>query len=229
MNTPRSVQALIVEDDFAIRRLLAECLAASHIGVQCASDLSEARDQLSHQAFDLLLLDLGLPDGDGVDFVRELRRYSTLPVLVLSARHLERDKIPALDAGADDYRSKPFASGELLARIRALTRRARADATPPILVAGELRIDFAARRVSRGGVAVHLTPLEFSVLSLLAAHPDQVLTYRRLLADAWGDAARDQHHYVRIVVGHLRRKLEADPTRPRHLLTETGVGCRWQS
>jgi two-component system KDP operon response regulator KdpE len=229
MSSPRALRILVVEDDFAIRRLLDERLAAAGLDVAAFADLQSARAALSAQAFDLLLLDLGLPDGEGVDFVRELRSYSALPVLVLSARHLERDKIAALDAGADDYLSKPFAAGELLARIRALSRRARADAAPLVLEAGDLRIDFASRRVLRAGAPVHLTPIEFDVLSLLASRPDQVLTYRHLLTEAWGSAALDQHHYVRIVVGHLRRKLEADPARPRHLLTETGVGYRWQS
>ena len=160
--------------------------------------------------------------------MRELRRWSGLPVLILSARHLERDKIAALDAGADDYLSKPFSSGELLARIRALTRRTRAERTPPIVRFGEWTIDFASRRVHRDGELMHLTPIEFDVLALLAAHAGQVMTYRQLLSAAWGPEATGQHHYVRIVVGHLRRKLEADPLRPRHLLTDTGVGYRFQ-
>lgn len=219
---------LVIEDDFSIRRLLQERLAHAGLIVHACADLGSARQALSAHGIDIVLLDLGLPDGDGVDFVRELRRWSGLPVLILSARHLERDKIAALDAGADDYLSKPFSSGELLARIRALTRRTRAERTPPIVRFGEWTIDFASRRVHRDGELMHLTPIEFDVLALLAAHAGQVMTYRQLLSAAWGPEATGQHHYVRIVVGHLRRKLEADPLRPRHLLTDTGVGYRFQ-
>jgi two-component system, OmpR family, KDP operon response regulator KdpE len=224
-----SLRVLVVEDDFPIRRLLQERLAAAEVDAHAVATLAEARSALSARGVDLVLLDLGLPDGDGVDFVRELRRWSTLPVLILSARHLERDKIAALDAGADDYLAKPFPVGELLARMRALTRRARGESAPASAQFGELQIDFAARRVLRAGESVHLTPIEFDVLSLLAAQAGKVVTYRQLLAAAWGAEASGQHHYVRIVVGHLRRKLEADPLRPRHLLTETGVGYRFQS
>jgi two-component system KDP operon response regulator KdpE len=219
---------LVIEDDFSIRRLLQERLEHAGLMVHAAADLGAARLALSAHRVEIVLLDLGLPDGDGVDFVRELRRWSELPVLILSARHQDADKIAALDAGADDYLAKPFSSGELLARIRALTRRLRPERTPPTARVGELEIDFAARRVQRSGELVHLTPIEFDVLAVLAAHAGQVMTYRQLLADAWGPEAAGQHHYVRIVVGHLRRKLEADPLRPRHLLTDTGVGYRFQ-
>lgn len=223
-----AVMVLVIEDDFSIRRLLQERLEHAGLMVHAVADLGAARRALSAQRVGIVLLDLGLPDGDGVDFVRELRRWSDLPVLILSARHQDADKIAALDAGADDYLAKPFSSGELLARIRALTRRARAERTPPIVRFGDWSIDFASRRVHRDGELMHLTPIEFNVLAQLAAHPGQVMTYRQLLADAWGPEATGQHHYVRIVVGHLRRKLEADPLRPRHLLTDTGVGYRFQ-
>jgi two-component system, OmpR family, KDP operon response regulator KdpE len=229
MNAAAHIVALIVEDDFSIRRLLVERIVAHAMDAIEAGDLAAARDLLSAQKVDVILLDLGLPDGDGVAFIRELRAWSDVPVLVLSARHLERDKIAALDAGADDYLAKPFSTGELLARIRALTRRARAERSDAAIVCGDLGIDFAARRVTRAGIDVRLTPIELRVLTLLAAHPGKVLTYRQLLAEGWGSSHPDQHHYVRIVVGHLRRKLEADPTQPRHLLTETGIGYRWQS
>ncbi len=229
MTDSPSLRVLVVEDDFSIRRLLLDRLETNGIVVCVAATLAEARSELSAQSIDLLLLDLGLPDGDGVDFVRELRRWSRVPVLILSARHQEQDKIAALDAGADDYLAKPFSAGEMLARIRALTRRAGSNPPPSSAVFGELHIEFAARRVTRASALIRLTPIEFDVLSLLAAHVGQVMTYRQLLAEAWGPEAVGQHHYVRIVVGHLRRKLEADPTRPRHLLTETGVGYRFQS
>ena len=228
MNSSQPISVLVVEDDFSIRRLLTDRLRAHGLRAREAADLAGASAQLSAEACDLLLLDLGLPDGDGVDFIRELRSWSDLPILVLSARHREPDKVAALDAGADDYLAKPFASGELLARIRALTRRARAERASTACHCGDLAIDFAAHRVTRAGEPVKLTPIEFRVLALLASHPGKVLTYRQLLSEAWGSAASDQHHYVRIVVGHLRRKLEAEPARPRHLITETGVGYRWQ-
>jgi two-component system KDP operon response regulator KdpE len=228
VSAPRPLSVLVVEDDFSIRRLLLERLLAHGLHATAAADLGAAREALSGAPCDLLLLDLGLPDGDGVDFIRELRTWTDLPVLVLSARHLEQDKIAALDAGADDYLSKPFASGELLARIRALTRRVRPERAGLPCECGDLCIDFAAHRVTRAGVPVHLTAIEFRVLALLASHPGKVLTYRQLLVEAWGAGVQEQYHYVRIVVGHLRRKLEADVTQPRHLLTETGVGYRWQ-
>ena len=220
---------LVVEDDFSIRRLLQERLGRADILVHAAGCLADARQTLSTHRIDLLVLDLGLPDGDGADFVRELRRWSALPILILSARHLEQDKIAALDAGADDYVVKPFPVGELLARIRALTRRVRLEREPPILRFGGCQLDFAARQLTREGGQVRLTPTEFEVLCLLATRAGQVVTYRQLLADVWGADALGQHHYVRIVVGHLRRKLEADPLRPRHLLTETGVGYRFHT
>lgn len=229
MNAPPRTRVLIVEDDFSIRRLLAEGLAKHAVDTTEAADLGAARAVLSTTAIDLILLDLGLPDGDGVAFIGELRGWSDLPVLVLSARHLERDKIGALDAGADDYLAKPFATGELLARIRALTRRARPERGDTHCIAGDLDIDFAARRVLRAGADVHLTPIELRVLALLASHPGRVLTYGQLLNEGWNSRNPEQHHYVRIVVGHLRRKLEAEPAQPRHLLTETGIGYRWQS
>lgn len=229
MSAPRPLSLLVVEDDFSIRRLLLERLLAHGLHATGSPDLAAAREALSSAPCDLLLLDLGLPDGDGVDFIRELRTWTDMPVLVLSARHQEQDKIAALDAGADDYLGKPFASGELLARIRALTRRVRPERAGLACECGDLCIDFAAHRVTRAGVPVHLTAIEFRVLALLASYPGKVLTYRQLLAEAWGPGVQDQHHYVRIVVGHLRRKLEADVARPRHLLTETGVGYRWQT
>ena len=189
---------LIVEDDFSIRRLLADALRTSETEAIEAADLHAARMAMSAARIDLLLLDLGLPDGDGVDFIRELRAWTELPVLVLSARHLDRDKIAALDAGADDYLAKPFSAGELLARVRALTRRVRREHSETRHLCGDLEIDFAARRVQRAGVPVHLTPTEFRVLTWLASHPGRVLTYRQLLFEAWASRNPEQHHYVRI-------------------------------
>jgi two-component system KDP operon response regulator KdpE len=178
-----------------------------------------------------VILDLGLPDRDGLDFIRDLRTWATLPILVLSARSLESDKVAALDAGADDYLSKPFGIQELLARVRALLRRHARDAqaTPLVQLCGDaVEVDLARRTVSRDGVPLHLTPIEFRLLATLISHDDRVLTHRQLLREVWGEGHSESGHYLRIYVGRLRHKLEADPTRPRHLLTETGVGYRFR-
>ena len=178
---------------------------------------------------DLVVLDLGLPDGDGIDFIRGLRAWSQIPVIVLSARTMEADKIAALDAGADDYLVKPFGTGELLARVRAqLRRHPRANAeAPSVLEFGDVRIDLVHRGVERGGAALHLTPIEYRLLTHLAAHPNRVLTHPQLLKAVWGPSHSEDTHYVRIYMGHLRAKLEADPSQPQHLVTELGVGYRF--
>jgi two-component system, OmpR family, KDP operon response regulator KdpE len=179
---------------------------------------------------DLIVLDLGLPDGDGVALVRDVRGWSSVPIIVLSARVDEADKVAALDAGADDYLVKPFGVAELMARVRAaLRRRARGADESPIVELGDVRIDLANRRVTRAGADVHLTQLEFRLLATLVAHPGKVLTHRHLLREVWGPAYVEHNHYLRIYMGHLRHKLEADPAQPRHLLTETGVGYRFQT
>ena len=180
---------------------------------------------------DLLILDLGLPDGNGIDLIRDLRGWSDVPVLILSARSQEADKIAALDAGADDYLTKPFGVGELLARVRANLRRPRADAggadaASAVFSFGEVEVDRQARIVRRQGAEVHLTPIEYRLLSVLMAHAGRVLTHRHLLREVWGPSHAEQSHYLRIYMGHLRQKLEQDPAQPRHLLTETAVGYR---
>jgi len=174
-----------------------------------------------------------LPDGDGVSLIRDVRGWSAVPIIVLSARTDEADKIAALDAGADDYLTKPFGTGELLARVRANLRRPRAaggngSEEPPeaLFRFGEIELDRAARLVRRSGVEVHLTPTEYRLLSVLVANAGRVLTQRQLLREVWGPSHSDQSHYLRIYMGHLRQKLEADPAQPRHLLTETAVGYR---
>ena len=176
-----------------------------------------------------MVLDLGLPDGDGLDFIRGLRAWSQVPIIVLSARTTESDKIAALDAGADDYLVKPFGTGELLARVRAqLRRHPRADAdVPSMLEFGDVRIDLVRRTVERAGAPVHLTPIEYRLLTHLAAHPNRVLTHPQLLKAVWGPSHSEDTHYVRIYMGHLRAKLEADPSQPQHLITELGVGYRF--
>jgi two-component system, OmpR family, KDP operon response regulator KdpE len=173
------------------------------------------------------VLDLALPDGDGIELVRSMRAWSSSPILVLSARGEEKDKIQALDAGADDYLTKPFGIGELMARVRALARRrGRNDTGEPVFRVGDIEVDFSTRRVKRDGQLVHLTPLEYRLLTLLATNAGRVMTHRQILREVWGPAHVEHEHYARIYMGHLRRKLEADPTQPRFLLTETAVGYR---
>jgi two-component system KDP operon response regulator KdpE len=179
---------------------------------------------------DLLVLDLGLPDGDGLELIRDVRTWSSVPIVVLSARSDEADKIAALDAGADDYLSKPFGVGELLARVRANLRRPRAAAgdgvAEPVFRFGSVEIDRQARLVRKGGVEVHLTPIEYRLLLVLVANAGRVLTHRQLLREVWGPSHAGQNHYLRIYMGHLRQKLEDDPAQPVYLLTETAVGYR---
>jgi two-component system KDP operon response regulator KdpE len=177
---------------------------------------------------DLVILDLGLPGGDGTDFIREVRAWSTMPIVVLSARVEEHDKVEALDAGADDYLTKPFGVAELLARVRAALRRhTRAgEEQGPVARFGDVVVDLANRQVSKAGQEVHLTQIEFRLLAVLLSHPGKVLTHRQLLREVWGPPYVEHSHYLRIYMGHLRQKLETNPARPRHLITETGVGYR---
>jgi two-component system KDP operon response regulator KdpE len=179
---------------------------------------------------DLLILDLGLPDGNGIDLIHDLRGWSDVPVLILSARSQENDKIAALDAGADDYLTKPFAVGELRARVRALLRRrARSgESASPVIEFGDVAVDLSRRLVFRAGEEVHLTPIEYRLLSTLLGHPGKVMTQRNLLREIWGPSYVESSHYLRVYVGHLRQKLEVDPAQPRYFLTETGVGYRFQ-
>jgi two-component system KDP operon response regulator KdpE len=179
---------------------------------------------------DLIILDLGLPDGNGLDFLRDLRGWSKVPVIVLSARVGEQDKITALDAGADDYLTKPFGVGELLARVRASSRRRLEAGTDPgagaVFTFGDVKIDLSLRTAHKGGATIHLTPIEYRLLSLLIANAGKVLTHRQILREVWGPAHSEDGHYVRVYMGHLRQKLEDDPAQPRHILTETAVGYR---
>ncbi|WP_312838270.1 two-component system response regulator KdpE, partial [Pantoea piersonii] len=176
---------------------------------------------------DLVILDLGLPDGDGRDFIRDLRQWSAVPIIVLSARVDEQDKIDALDVGADDYLTKPFGIGELLARVRVALRRHPGQQPEPVIRFSDVSVDLAARRVLRAGQEIHLTPIEFRLLGILLNNIGKVLTQRQLLSQVWGPNAVEHSHYLRIYMAHLRQKLEADPTQPKHLLTETGIGYRF--
>jgi two-component system KDP operon response regulator KdpE len=222
-------KVLIVEDEAEVRRFIRLALLAESLDVSEADGVQRGLIEAGTRRPDLVVLDLGLPDGDGIDFIRGLRAWSQIPVIVLSARTMEADKIAALDAGADDYLVKPFGTGELLARVRAqLRRHPRANAeVPSLLEFGDVRIDLAHRTVQRAGTALHLTPIEYRLLTHLASHPNRVLTHPQLLRAVWGPSHSQDTHYVRIYMGHLRAKLESDPSRPRHLMTEVGVGYRF--
>ena len=222
---------LIVEDEQAIRRFVRSALEAEGFRVCEADGVQRGLIEAATRKPDLVVLDLGLPDGDGQDFIRDLRRWSPIPVIVLSARVDETDKVKALDAGADDYLIKPFGIGELLARVRvALRRRGQVTDSPsPLVQLGDVCIDLVSRRITRGDEEIHLTPIEFRLLGELLAHPDKVMTHRQLLLAVWGPTFVEHNHYLRIYMGHLRQKLEQDPTLPRYLLTETGVGYRYHA
>lgn len=223
-----SLRVLVIEDDREIRTLLQSSLATEGFSVQTAVSVSEATALLQHALPDIVLLDLGLPDGDGADLVRSIRQRHALPVLVVSARHQEAEKVKLLDAGADDFLTKPFSMGELLARIRVSLRHRGTTLEPATRLHehDDLRIDLAARSVTVGGLPVHLTPTEYNLLARLARHPGKVVTHRQLLSDVWGPEFTDHTHYLRLYMGQLRAKIERDPAEPRHLLTETGVGYR---
>ncbi len=226
----RVATVVIVEDERLIRRFVRVSLEEEGCSVVEAETSAQGLIEVGNHKPDMIVLDLGLPDGNGIDFIRDLRAWSDVPVLVLSARSHEQDKILALDSGADDYLTKPFAVGELRARTRALLRRqsrAGEDATP-IIAFGGVSVDLSRRIVTRNGEPVHLTPIEYRLLCALLANTGKVMTQRHLLRDVWGPSAVESYHYLRVYVGHLRQKLEDDATQPKYLLTETGVGYRFQ-
>jgi two-component system KDP operon response regulator KdpE len=230
MNHDPSPVALIVEDEPQIRRFVRMALEGEGWTVHQSENLKRGIIDAGTRTPDLIVLDLGLPDGDGVELIRAVRGWSPVPIIVLSARVDEGDKITALDAGADDYLTKPFGTGELLARVRAALRRQHKATGAPAaqVVFGDVVVDVSKRRVTRAGTAVRLTPTEYRLLAVLVAHLGKVVTAPQLLREVWGPANRENGHYVRIYMGHLRQKLEADPAQPRHLLTETAVGYRLQ-
>lgn len=218
---------LIVEDEADIRRFVRMALENEGMIVAEAKSAEEAQIASVFRRPELIILDLGLPDGDGKGFIREFRMWSNVPVIVLSARTQDDEKVEALDAGADDYLTKPFGVPELLARVRAQLRRgALLNPKSPAILFGDVRMDMTTHEVAKGGKAVHLTPIEFRLLAALARGHGKILTHRQLLLDVWGPDYIDRLHYVRIYVANLRQKLEDDPTRPRHLITELQVGYR---
>jgi two-component system KDP operon response regulator KdpE len=221
------ITILIVEDDPGICQILSTTLSVEGYRIVVATSAQRAVIDASTHKPDLLIVDLGLPDADGVTVIRHVRQWSGVPILVLSARAEESDKILALDQGADDYVTKPFGVGELLARVRAALRHVvRATGSPGIIHFGAVELNLVARTTTRDGVDVHLTPIEYRLLAYLAAHAGMVVTHRQLLAEVWGPTHINDTHYLRIYVKQLRDKLEKDPMRPKHLVTETGIGYR---
>jgi two-component system, OmpR family, KDP operon response regulator KdpE len=220
---------IIVEDEKQIRRFVRSALEAEGCRVFETQTGKQGLVEAGTRKPDLIILDLGLPDLDGIDMIRDLRNWSAVPILILSARSTENEKIVALDAGADDYLTKPFGVGELLARVRALLRRQGKTSEGGAVVAfGDVQVDLARRAVTRTGRPVHLTQIEYRLLCLLIANPGKVLTHRTLLREVWGPSYVESSHYLRVYVGHLRQKLETDPAQPQHIRTETGVGYRFQ-
>jgi two-component system, OmpR family, KDP operon response regulator KdpE len=220
--------ALVLEDERQIRQFIRTSLEAAGWQVFEAATLKQGLIEAGTRHPDLVIADLGLPDGDGVDFIRKFRTWSGAPVIVLSARTDELDKVAALDEGADDFITKPFSVVELLARVRANLRRMRTGRTSAQAVFrfGDIELDFAARIVRKQGATVRLTPIEYKLLTVLAANAGRVLTHRHLLSEVWGPSHAQNTHYLRVYMGHLRHKLETDPVQPRHIITEAGVGYR---
>jgi two-component system KDP operon response regulator KdpE len=220
---------LVIEDEAPIQKFLRLALASQSYLVVESETGENGLIQAASRSPDLIILDLGLPDMDGVSLMKRLREWSTVPVIVVSARGKEQDKIVALDAGADDYLTKPFSVGELLARVRVALRHAataHSDTGNPVFTAGDLRVDLLHRRVSVAGKDIHLTPNEFKLLAMLVKHAGMVLTHRQLLKEVWGPGTGHETHYVRVYMNQLRQKIEQDPARPKLLLTEPGVGYR---
>ena len=218
-------RVLVVDDEPQIVRALKVILRGAGYVTQQAETKQEALDAVAVRPPDAMVLDLILPDGSGVDVCKEIRRWSGLPIIVLSAVGDEREKVRALDAGADDYITKPFGTDELLARLRAALRRVIEESEPRIEI-GDVEIDLEARQITSGGEPVHLTPIEFDLLRVLATHRGKLVTHRQLLHEVWGPGFENETHYLRVHVAHIRSKIEPDPSRPRYLITEPGVGYR---
>jgi two-component system, OmpR family, KDP operon response regulator KdpE len=220
--------ALVLEDEREIRRFVRSALEAEGWQVVEAGTIKQGLIEAGTRRPDIVIADLGLPDGDGVAFIREVRTWSSVPIIVLSARTHEAEKVAALDAGADDYITKPFGVAELLARTRANLRRAQTGrtTTDSVFRFGDVEVDLASRIVRKKGVEVHLTPIEYRLLGVLIANAGRVLTHPYLLREVWGPTHAESTHYVRVFMGNLRQKLEDDSTRPKHIMTETGVGYR---
>jgi two-component system KDP operon response regulator KdpE len=219
---------VLIEDEKLIRRIVRAMLEAEGMRIEEAATAREGLAIAANRRPDLMIIDLGLPDMDGIDVISSLRDWSAVPILVLSARTKEEDKVAALNAGADDYLTKPFDAAELAARIRAMFRRCNRSGTKEIsrISFGDVAVDFDARIVKRGGHTIHLTPTEYRLLTALGRHAGRVLTHRQLLQEVWGSKHEESVQYVRIYMGHLRRKLERDAAQPEFIVTESGVGYR---
>ena len=222
----QALHVLVVDDEPQIVRGLRVILRNAGYQVEAATTKQEALDAVAVRPPDAIVLDLVLPDGSGVDVCTQVRDWSSLPILLLSAVGDEREKVRALDAGADDYITKPFGTDELLARLRAVLRRTGSDPDEPALVVGDLTIDLAARTATVRGGEVHLTPIEFDLLRVLVKNRGKLVTHRQLLREVWGPAYQSETHYLRVHFAHLRAKVERDPSRPRHIVTDPGVGYR---
>ena len=220
---------LIIEDEKDIRRFVRMALEDAGHEISEADTVRRGLIEAAARQPDLVVLDLGLPDADGIEFIRDFRGWSTCPIVVLSARSMEADKVQALDAGADDFLVKPFGVMELLARVRAQLRRLgqQGQAGDSCRQFGEICLDLARHMVERHGEPLHLTPIEYRLLAFLVSQPDRVITYRQLLKGVWGQAHSEDVHYVRVHMANLRKKIERNPAQPRHLLTEVGVGYRF--
>ena len=227
-STPASV-ALVIDDEPQIRRLLRVTLEANGYRVFDAATGQDGIAQAAQRRPDVVLLDLGLPDLDGLEVLKRLREWNRVPVIILSVRDREDDKVAALDAGADDYVTKPFATGELLARLRAALRHLQPQGADAVFRSGDLEVDLSARVVRRRGQEVKLTPTEYSLLRLFVTHAGKVLTHRQLLTEVWGPKAVEQTHYLRVHIAHLREKIEAVPSQPELIRTEPGIGYRFVS
>ena len=223
---PTKRDILIIDDEVQIRRLLRLTLESGGFAVREAETGQLGLDAIVGRAPDLVVLDMGLPDMSGLDVLRSLREWSRVPVLVLTVRAAETDKVAALDAGADDYLTKPFGSAELTARVRAMLRRAPTEAELATISFGEIVVDFSSRTVKRSGADVKLTPKEYALLRLLVLHRGKVITHQQILRELWGPKSEENTHYLRVHMAHLRQKLEFEPHRPRHLRTESGIGYR---
>ncbi|WP_226486522.1 response regulator [Streptomyces parvulus] len=223
-------RVLVVEDDPRLVRALVLNMRARRYGVDAAPDGTTALRLAQARRPDVVVLDLGLPDMDGVDIIRTLRGWSRVPILVLSARRASREKVAALDAGADDYITKPFSMDELLARLRAAVRRTDASpgAATTLVTTDEFTVDLSARKVRRCGRDVRLTPTEWHLLEILVTHPGRLVSQKHLLREVWGEARGNKTNYLRVYMAQLRRKLETDPSHPRHLVTEAGMGYRFE-
>ena len=222
-NLPR---ILVIDDEVAIRRFLHTVLSSEEFSLHEAENGHAGLAAAATVRPDVILLDLGLPDLDGIEVIRRIREWSPVPIIVLSVRDREADKVAALDAGADDYLGKPFGVGELIARIRAALRRSLQQTPEPVFTSGDLVMDLPRRRVTVNNEEVQLTPTEYDILRLLVAHAGKVLTHGHILKQIWGMAYLEQPHVLRVNISNLRRKIEADPSRPRHIVTEPGVGYR---